>query len=97
MADQIRRGLVGVPGAESELTDVDDEAGALSYRGYPIAELAERATFEEVSSLRWNGPLPTRSELDSFTGELCSLRGIDAPVVQTLERLTQRDERSSDA
>jgi len=92
MTDQIRRGLDGVLVAESELSRIDGDAGELSYRGYPIEELAAGATFEEVLYLLWTGSLPTRSELDSFTGELRSLRSIDMAVVETLERLAQRDE-----
>jgi len=92
MSDRIRRGLEGVLVAQSELSEIDGDEGALSHRGYPIAELAEQATFEETLYLLWNGSLPTRAELDSFTRELCSLRRIDAAVVQTLERLAQRDE-----
>jgi|GEM_PF-3881667 len=72
MSDRIRRGLEGVLVAQSELSEIDGDAGALSYRGYPIAELAEQATFEETLSLLWNGSLPTRAERDSFTRELCS-------------------------
>jgi len=92
MTDQVRHGLEGVLVAESELSKLDGDAGELWYRGYPIAELADRATFEGTLYLLWNGSLPTQSELDSFVDKLSSHRRIDAAVTGTLERLAQRDE-----
>ncbi len=50
----------------STITFVDGEKGILRYRGYPIQELAESATFEEVCYLLIYGHLPTRQELDEF-------------------------------
>jgi len=48
MTDQISRGLEGVVVAESALSRIDGDNGELTYRGYPIGELATHATFEEV-------------------------------------------------
>jgi citrate synthase len=41
-------GLDGVVVASTALSDVDGERGRLIFRGYPVEELVERATFEEV-------------------------------------------------
>ena len=50
----------------SRITDVKGSKGILEYRGYPIEQLAEQATYLEVASLILNGELPTREELDDF-------------------------------
>ena len=54
----------------SAITFVDGENGILRYRGYPIEELAENATFPEVAYLLIYGELPTRDELDAFDQRL---------------------------
>jgi citrate synthase len=50
----------------SAITYIDGEAGILRYRGYPIDQLAEHATFGEVSYLLMNGELPAPAQLDEF-------------------------------
>jgi citrate synthase len=54
----------------SAITFIDGDKGILRYRGYPIDELAEKATFLETAWLLIHGELPTRAELDSFTDEI---------------------------
>jgi citrate synthase len=51
---------------KSEITFIDGDKGILEYRGYPIDELAEHASFLEVSYLLLFGKLPTRPELHEF-------------------------------
>jgi citrate synthase len=50
----------------SSITYLDGENGILRYRGYTIEELAEKASFLEVSHLLINGELPTATELAEF-------------------------------
>src|SRR5581483_4085879 len=45
------QGLEGIVAAETKLSMVDGERGELIIAGYPVEELAPRATFEEVVSL----------------------------------------------
>ncbi|HYC78282.1 MAG TPA: citrate synthase [Planctomycetota bacterium] len=52
---------------KSAITYIDGEKGILRYRGYPIEELAEKATFLETAWLLMNGELPSKAELQSFT------------------------------
>ena len=54
----------------STITFVDGERGILRYRGYPIEQLAQSATFEEVCYLLIRGHLPDRGELGGFREEL---------------------------
>ena len=51
----------------SAITFIDGEKGILRYRGYDIAELAEKSTFLEVAWLLLRGNLPTAEELKEFT------------------------------
>ncbi|HQV51828.1 MAG: citrate synthase [Flavobacteriales bacterium] len=50
----------------SSITFLDGELGVLSYRGYPIEQLAAQATFLEVAYLLIWGELPTAQELLQF-------------------------------
>ena len=52
-------GLDGVVAAATAISHVDGERGELVVAGYPIEELAEHATFEEVTWLLWHGDLPS--------------------------------------
>ena len=63
-------GYVSTGSTESKITYIDGDAGILRYRGYDIADLAENATFNEVSYLLINGELPTTDELENFNSEL---------------------------
>jgi citrate synthase len=55
---------------ESSITFIDGEKGILRYRGIPIEQLAENATFSEVMYLLIKGALPTKNEITSFNNEL---------------------------
>ncbi len=51
----------------SSITFLDGEKGILSYRGYPIEQLAEKSSFIEVAYLLIYGQLPTQDQLNSFS------------------------------
>ncbi len=63
-------GYVNTGSCRSSICYIDGEAGILRYRGYPIEELANKASFLEVSYLLLNGELPTRDQLDEFAGSV---------------------------
>jgi citrate synthase len=50
----------------SQITFLDGEKGILHYRGYPIEQLAEKASFLEVAYLLIYGDLPNQGQLDFF-------------------------------
>jgi citrate synthase len=54
----------------SAITYIDGDAGILRYRGYEIADLAERSTFIEVSYLLIYGALPSADQLAEFEGTM---------------------------
>ncbi len=54
----------------SAITYIDGDAGILRYRGYPIEQVAEDATFLETSYLLLEGELPTATQLASWTEDI---------------------------
>ena len=54
----------------SNITYIDGEKGILRYRGYPIEQLAEKASFVEVIYLMLYGELPNKKELEKFNEDL---------------------------
>jgi citrate synthase len=60
-------GFLNTASCRSAITYIDGDNGILRYRGYPVDQLAEHATYLEVAYLLINGELPTKSELDDFT------------------------------
>ncbi len=67
-------GLAGVVAGQTAIATVGKEGCGLTYRGYEIHDLAERACFEEVAWLLLNGDLPTATELESFRKKLVAAR-----------------------
>ncbi len=55
---------------KSAITFLDGEEGILQYRGYPIDQLAAKASFLEVSYLLLFGDLPNKKQLDEFEGNI---------------------------
>jgi citrate synthase len=55
---------------ESRITFLNGEKGILRYRGIPIEQLADKASFVEVCFLIIYGHLPNQQELDAFTDRL---------------------------
>ena len=74
MVNETPEGLEGVVAASTRLSLVDGAAGRLILSGYPMEEIAPRASFEEVAHLLWNGRLPNRQELKDLSARLASLR-----------------------
>lgn len=57
---------------KSAITFLDGEKGILQYRGYPIEQLAEKATFMEVAYLLIYGELPSKQVLEKFRNDVRS-------------------------
>ncbi len=54
----------------SAITFIDGDKGILRYRGYPIEELARRASFLDVSWLLLNGEMPDKAESAAWVREI---------------------------
>lgn len=59
-------GFLATASCTSTITYIDGEQGILRYRGYPIEELAAKASFLEVVYLLLYNELPTESALTKF-------------------------------
>ena len=62
----LKPGLEGVPVTNSGICEINGTEGRLSYRGYPISELAQKSSFLETAFLLIWGELPTENELEKF-------------------------------
>jgi citrate synthase len=63
-------GLAEVPIVKSAISHIDGERGLLTYRGYPVQELAENCSFEAVCFLVLNGDLPMEAEEEELRSKL---------------------------
>ena len=62
------KGLEGIVAAQSSISSIIDTT--LTYVGYNIDDLAEKATFEEVVYLLWNKELPNEEQLAELKQQL---------------------------
>ncbi|GGO85474.1 citrate synthase [Marinobacterium nitratireducens] len=80
-------GLRGQSAGETALCTVGKSGAGLTYRGYDIAELADKAQFEEVAYLLLYGKLPNRGELDTYIARLKSMRSLPQALKTVLEQI----------
>lgn len=78
-------GLAGVIAGDSSICLCGAADHSLLYRGYPIDELAAKASFEEVAWLLLRGNLPNQQELVSYRNKLKQMRGLPADLKKALE------------
>jgi len=83
----IKKGLAGVVADTTAISKVNPDTNSLLYRGYPVQELAEHCSFEQVAVLLWNGELPTADELAEFEKLERSLRALDPRVKRVIDEL----------
>ena len=69
----------------SAITYIDGDRGILRYRGYPIEQIAEQATFLEVAYLLAEGELPNRAQLDRWTHDVTYHTYVHTNVIKFLE------------
>ncbi len=90
-------GLEGVVAAETRLSHVDGLAGELIIGGFPLAELAANATFEETVYLLWHGRLPTHTELTTFRQQLAAYRTVPPATLALLRSVAAENAPTMDA
>lgn len=66
----IDKGFKNTGSTQSAITFLDGEKGILRYRGYPIEQLAENASFLEVAYLLIYGELPNKTQLGNFENNI---------------------------
>ena len=69
----------------SAITYIDGDKGILRYRGYPIDQLAEKASFLEVAWLLRHGELPTQAQYDEFTHDITYHTYVHENIKQFME------------
>jgi citrate synthase len=67
-------GLEDVVATRTRLSSVDGAAGRLIIAGFPVEELAGRASFEETLYLLWNDELPNGEQLAALRRDLAAHR-----------------------
>lgn len=80
MSEEFRPGLEGVVVAETRLSYINGETGTLRVGGFPIAELAQDATYEMSVYLLLYGHPPTATELADFRERLAGERRLPEEV-----------------
>lgn len=83
----VDRGLEGVVVGQTELSNVDGEAGRLTYRGYDIHDLAPHAGFEEICYLMLFGQLPNKYQLADLNVRLTANRMLPQPLIDWMQSM----------
>jgi citrate synthase len=81
----LNTGLRGVVIADTRICEVDGANGRLIYRGYMVQDLAENASFEEVSFLLLYEKLPNKDELAGFKQQLAAERALPPEVIAAMK------------
>ncbi|MGE3527452.1 MAG: citrate/2-methylcitrate synthase, partial [Gemmatimonadales bacterium] len=69
----------------SAITFIDGDKGILRYRGYPIEQLAEHASFLEVAYLLGEGELPNKAQLEKWVNDITYHTYVHTNVIKFLE------------
>ena len=69
----------------SAITYIDGDRGILRYRGYPIEELADKASFLEVAYLLSAGELPTHEQLAQWEHDIRFHTYVHTNIIKFLE------------
>ncbi len=77
-------GFKNTGSCESAITFLNGEEGILRYRGYAIEELAEKASFLEVTYLLIFGELPTKDQLEKFHNDIREESHVDEDIKKIL-------------
>ena len=80
-------GLAGVVAGETAVSTVGKSGAGLTYRGYPIEQLAAHATYEECAYLLIHGELPDAAGLADYRRTLRARRGLSAALRRVLEAM----------
>ncbi|HLV36962.1 MAG TPA: citrate synthase/methylcitrate synthase [Spirillospora sp.] len=90
-------GLQGVVAAETRLSSVDGQLGELIIAGFPLEEIAENATFEEMTYLLWYDTLPDRQQLADFRARLAAYRALPGHTLDLLRAAAEQQADFMDA
>jgi 2-methylcitrate synthase len=81
------KGLAGVVAGKTAVAIIDEAGGGLQYRGYPLNQLTENATFEDVAHLLLHDTLPNAASLDAYRSKLMGMRTLPDALKTVLENI----------
>src|SRR3989339_187766 len=81
-----KKGLEGIIAGESAVSKVFPDINALVYRGYPVQDLAENCSFEEVAYLIWHGELPNKAQLKEFEAQEREYRPLSKDLIEVIKK-----------
>ena len=84
---KVPKGLENVVVDSSAISKVTPDTNTLTYRGYPVEELANKKSFLEVASLLVYGELPTNQEIGTFREKEKKHRKLDANLRTLLQNM----------
>jgi len=90
MADEIKKGLLGIVVDETEVSKVMPEINSLTYRGYAAQDLCEKCKFEEVAYLILNGELPNKKQLKQFEKEEKKERKLSKTLLEDIKKFPKK-------
>ncbi len=90
MADEIKKGLLGIVVDETTISQVMPEINSLTYRGYAVQDLCEMCSFEEVAYLILNGDLPNSIQLNKFEKEERKNRNISINLKEIIKHMPKK-------
>ena len=69
----------------SAVTFIDGDKGILRYRGFPIEQVAEKASFLETAYLLFEGELPTKAQLDKWENDVRYHTYVHTNIIKFIE------------
>jgi citrate synthase len=84
---EVHEGLAGVVAGRSAISHADPADCTLTYRGYPVQDLARWCTYEQVAYLILHGDLPAPPALDAFCAAERALRPLSPAQRSVLDAL----------
>ncbi len=69
----------------SAITFIDGDKGILRYRGYPIEQIADKASFLEVAYLLSEGELPNQAQLEKWEKDITYHTYVHTNIIKFLE------------
>ena len=89
-APAVSKGLQNIVVGQTRLSLVNGTEGKLIYAGYKIEDLAEYATFEEVTYLLWHGKLPTKQQLEAIRTSLYENMALSPEVLAVMQQFPKQ-------
>ena len=90
MAEDIKKGLLGIVVDETEVSKVMPEINSLTYRGYAAQDLCAKCKFEEVAYLILNGELPNEKQLKNFEKVERKERGLSKTLLESIKNFPKK-------